>query len=370
MRTMPRWPTLVVALVVSLAASPARAADDLAREAQLLVEGALPARRAAIARLEGWPEQPDGAQADRLLARALRDDASLVRGAAAMALARRGARGHLDAVRDALGRESDPLALAPLLGALGTLGFAGDGPRINPHVLHPDAAVRRAAILALGDLDAPAAADVARRLIVDPRGGDPGEGVRAAAALVLGRRGTAADGTWLIARLADRTADPAPGWLLRSSMAEAIGRLGGEGAIAALTSLLGDPDARVAVTAATGLAQRGARQVLLGALGHAEPSVRAAAVGGVLQGRVRDGYPVIASLARRDPSRDVRWAATSALWKLEMREADAYVLEALGASDPGIVLAAHHLLVERVGSDLRLDVDAWKAALARWWQRR
>ena len=149
-------------------------------------------------------------------------------------------------------------------------------------------------------------------------------------------------------------------------MAEAIGRLGGEGAIAALTSLLGDPDARVAVTAATGLAQRGARQVLLGALGHAEPSVRAAAVGGVLQGRVRDGYPVIASLARRDPSRDVRWAATSALWKLEMREADAYVLEALGASDPGIVLAAHHLLVERVGSDLRLDVDAWKAALARW----
>lgn len=367
---MLRWSTLLVLLFGVLAARPALCADDLEREARLLVEGTLPARRAAIARLEGWPEQPEGAQADRLLARALRDDAALVRGAAATALAHRGARGHLEAIRDALGRESDPLALAPLLGALGTLGFAGDGPRINPHVLHPDAAVRRAAVLALGDLDAPAAADVARRLVVDPRGDDPGEGVRAAAALVLGRRGTAQDGTWLVARLGDRTADPAPGWLLRSAMAEAIGRLGGEGAIGMLTSLLGDADARVAVTAATGLAQLGARQVLLGALGHAEPSVRAAAVGGVLQGRVRDGYPVIASLARRDPSRDVRWAATTALWKLEVREADAYVLEALAASDPGIVLAAHHLLVERLRTDLRLDVEAWKAALGRWWQRR
>ncbi|MGE0192091.1 MAG: HEAT repeat domain-containing protein [Planctomycetota bacterium] len=367
---MSRAVALFAVGLVLFVARPARADDDLAREARLLVDGALPARRAAIARLEAWPEQPDGARVERLLARALGDEAGLVRGAAAAALARRGARHHIDVVREALGQEVDPLALAPLLHALGLLGLTGDGPRVNPYVLHPDPAVRRAAVLALGDLGAPAAADVARRMIVDPRGEDPGEGVRAAAALVLGRRGSAEDAAWLIQRVGDRTVDPAPGWLLRSAYAQAIGRLGGEGATAALVSLLGDPDARVAVTAATGLATLGARQVLLGALGHAEPAVRAAAIGGVLQGRVRDGYPVLASLARRDPSRDVRWAATSALWKLEMREADAYVIEGLGASDPGVVLAAHHLLVERLGQDHQLDVEGWKAALARWWQRR
>ena len=38
--------------------------------------------------------------------------------------------------------------------------------------------------------------------------------------------------------------------------------------------------------------------------------------------------------------------------------------------DPATGTRVKKASVERVGSDLRLDVDAWKAALARWWQRR
>jgi HEAT repeat protein len=364
---------LLLGLLGLLVAGPARvacAADGPAQEARLLEAGNETSRLGAVARLEAWTVAADGPRVDRLLGRALQDRAPRVRGAAATALARRGARGMLDTLRALLAVESDPVALAPLIGALGALGVPADGPRINSHVLNPDAGVRRAAILALGDLGADGAAEVARHLVVDPRGDDPGEGVRAAAALVLGRRGSAADGTWLVARVEDRTIDPPPGWLLRSACAEAIGRLGGEGAVAALYRLMGDSDGRVAVAAATGLAARGAHRLLLGALGSPEPGLRAAAVGGVLQGRVRDGYPVLRSLARRDASREVRWAATVALWRLEMREADALVLDALGAEDPGVVLAAHRLLVERVGADHRLDATRWREALDRYWQRR
>ncbi len=357
-------------MVVVVLAAGSVGADELAREAHLLERGSVSLRRAAVARLEAWPAGPEGARADRLLGRALDDGDPVVRAAAAAALASRGARGLADAIRVRVGAENDAGALASAIHALGRLGLAIDGPRINPHVLHRDPTVRRAAILALGDLDADGAREVALRMLDDPRGDDPGEGVRSAAAIVLGRRGREDDGSSLVKRLVDHTVDPPPGWLLRSALAEAIGRLGGEGSVDLLRRLLHDPDARVAVTAATGLAARGARNTLLGALGAPEPAVRAAAVGGVVQGRVTDGYPVLRALARRDPSRDVRWAATEALWRLEEREADRWVLDGLAASDPGVVLASHRLLVERLRVDHRLDRAAWTSELEHWWRRR
>ena len=84
------------------------------------------------------------------------------------------------------------------------------------------------------------------------------------------------------------------------------------------------------------------------------------------QGKVRRGYPMLRQMAQRDPARIVRWAATHACFRLEMPQADAWVLDAFSSKEPEVSLSAQRLMARRLGRHMGRDVQRWRDALAHW----
>lgn len=109
------------------------------------------------------------------------EDAS-TRTAAALAIGRAQHLSQAQALRDLLGRESDPVVLTAVAGALGAVGGAGDVATLLP-LTEPGRArsVRLAAVLALGELGGPDAVAALADLLADP---DPRLGELVAEVLV------------------------------------------------------------------------------------------------------------------------------------------------------------------------------------------
>ena len=231
-----------------------------------------------IAFLSQCRKEPQRSKAVRALQRALFDPEPAIRQGAVGALVALDARAAGGDIVRLLEVERDLGVLPTALLALGDLKVAGADRVLTRFAAHPDATVRASALTAAGDLGGAAL----RRLVINSlrmAGGEDVEWVvRSAAILALARIGRPAD-LAAIQRAYDTGGGHAH-WLARSAIAKAVAALH-PSPQATLEQLLADPDPRVAVTAAAGLADAGYADVLLGHQRNGQSRVRAAAVGGV-----------------------------------------------------------------------------------------
>lgn len=344
-----------------LLAATAQAAD-LDPTLEALQSKDLATRVRAADRLGHTSDRQARGRAIRALERAAFDPSDAVRRAALAALVRLDAQGSAGVVVRLLSVERHPNVLPAALLALGKLGSRASFARLVPFASHPLPGVRAAALAAAGDLGGPDA----RRLVVNSlqmAGQEDGDWlVRSSAMLALARVGRPED--LALVRRAFREGAGRRSWMARSALARVTAALSPDPQ-PQLERLLMDRDPRVAVTAATGLAQAGLESVLVMHLSNAQAAVRAAAVGGVRQARLARAYPRLRRMARWDGSREVRWAAAVALFELDDPAADALMLDAVGSSEPAVWAEAVALLGRRTGASHGRNVNAWRAELRR-----
>jgi len=313
------------------------------------------------------PAVSDPAVADRILlalTRTLKDPKSDVRKVAALSLTRRGDRRALAPILAGIPEEADAQTLCALLLAVGALGREADGVRLVPiATADPRPRVRAAAVSALGDLGGEQARRIAVKTVLRPGLPDPDWSLRATGMLALARCGRPEDvGEVLVAY---REGRGEASWFARSALARLVAAKDTD-PVPLLLRLVGDPDSRVAVTAAAGLGRSGHVAALLRLLSHVVPSVRAAAATGIAKAHVRKGYGRLRALARLDPSRKVRWAAALALFQAEDPLGDELVVSAVEAREPAVWAEAIAQLAARTGERHGRDAKAWRAALLRW----
>lgn len=357
-----RVPAIVV-LLVYLTATPA-AADGKALEQGLraLAHEDAHERSGGLRWLAKCRAQPERARAVRALQRALFDAHPAIRAGAIQVLASFDARAAGGDLVRLLELERDVQVLPTALLALGTLRVAGADAVVRRFASHPEAGVRAAAMSAAGDLGGPAM----RRLVLNAlqmAGAEDAEWlVRSAAVVALSKIGRAEDLT--LVQRAYRQGGGRTSWLARASIARALAALHPDPR-AALERLLADPDPRVAVTAAKGLADAGLERVLLGHLRSGQSGVRAAAVGGVRQADLRAALPQLRRMARFDRARGVRWAAAKVLFLWDDPLGDTLMLDAVQAKEAAIWTEAVALLSRKTGLKRGRDVGAWKSALSK-----
>ena len=352
---------LTLGILLALVGARTASADDGLDAALLALVSADAQTRVDAARALGHcGRAPRCARAARALEPALFDAEPEVRRAALVALVELDARGAAGGVVRLLQVEREVGVLPSALLALGALHVAGQDDLVTRFAAHPHPGVRAAAVTAAGDLGGARM----RRLVLNSlqlAGAEDEQWlVRASALLALARLGRPDDMT-LIQRVFEEGGGRSH-WIARSAVARAIAALH-PAPRAALERLLADPDPRVAVTAAAGLAQAGLRDVLVGHLGDGRSAVRAAAVGGIRQADLRRTLPTLRRLAQRDPSRTVRWAAAVTLFEWQDPLGDELMLDALRAEDPAIWGEALARLARRQGARHGRDVSAWRAAL-------
>ncbi|MHC5010392.1 MAG: HEAT repeat domain-containing protein [Planctomycetota bacterium] len=316
-------------------------------------------------------EVREDGERDRVLAvlvRALPDSESAVRQAVARALGRRGDVRAVPALLARIDLERDPSVLASVLLALGGIGDAGQTEKlVEVATTYPVPSVRAAAVTALGDLGGERARRAALALVASPGVPDPDWSLRAAAVLALSRCGRSEDvGPVLEVFDATHAADH---WFARSAIAQLVAALH-EDPVPFLRRLAGDPDGRVAVTAAAGLASSGHPDALLALLRSPAPSIRSAAVTAIAQVRLERGYEKIRLRSRLDPDPTVRWACAVALFRLEDPLGDELVLLGLEAREPVVWAEAMALLADRTGENHGREPEGWRKAIERWRSRR
>lgn len=340
-----------------------RSALDAARKTALGTAETVERLAAAnqIARLGREPQLRTAAV--RTLVQLLQDRAAPLRRAAANGLSQIGATEAATAVRTRLGLETEVQVRPALLLALGRLGGAEDVPRLIGFVRHTVPAVRAAAVMALGARGGEAALRAVRQTLVDAKVPDPSWVIRSSVFVALAQIGTAED----VPR-AQRIYVAHEGYrhfLARSAWVRLVAAKAAEPRTL-LLDFLDDPDSRVAITAAKGLARRGLAADLIRALDDPENADRraAAAIGlATLPGdtvRLR-----LVRQVQRDPSRRVRWTCARLLFERKDPEGDELVLRGLRAREPAVWAEAMALLEERTGEKHERDVAAWQAALAR-----
>ncbi len=350
------------AIVFLLLCGGVAAADAKTLNAGLkAIRHAEPAERIrGVGLLASCTREPERSKAARALQRALFDGSAPIRHGAVGALVRLNARAAAGDIVRLLEVERDVRVLPVALLALGTLRAAGAAATLKRHAAHPDAAVRAASVAAAGDIGGRGM----RRLVLNSlrmAGGEDGTWlVRSAALVALSKIGRAED-----LAVVQHAYDAGGGrafWLARASLARVVARLH-PNPQGPLEGLLVDVDARVAVTAAKGLADAGLVSVLLAHLGNTQASVRAAALGGVRQAKLRQAAPRLKHMARRDRSRGVRWAATKVLFAWDDPYADALMVDAVRSKEPAIWAEAIALLARRTGATHARDAVAWSKAL-------
>jgi HEAT repeat protein len=316
-------------------------------------------RLAEIGTPERWPRIGPPLR-DRLAA----DPSADVRQAAAAALGALADPGAVPTLVRSLATERDERVLAAVVLALGETGSETQVPTLAVLARsHPTPSVRGAALSALGALGGEAARLHVLGCLEAPGLPDPDWGVRAAAVLALVRCGHADDlGRVLTAY---REGGGEQHWFARASLARLVAARDRD-PLPLLRRMVLDPDPRVAVTAAVGIARTGHLQEMLLLLRHLSPAVRAAAASAVARVRVEGAYGRLRSLARLDRSPRVRWAAALALFRLEEPAADDYVLTGLLSREPAVWAEAIAALSRRTGEQHGRDVTAWRGALRRW----
>jgi len=299
-----------------------------------------------------------------VLVAALRDASAVVRQASASSLARIGDPRAVPGLLARLDEEPDESTLCAVLLALGAAKDAGSVERLAVVAkTHPLPAVRAAAVTALGDVGGEAARGHVLDVLRAPGVPDPDWALRSAAVLALVSCGHADDvGTVLVVY---REEGGERHWFARSCLASLVGARDRD-PLPILRRMVLDPDPRVAVTAAVGIAGTGHLQEMLVLLRHTSPTVRAAAASAVARAEVRGAYGRLRSMARFDGSARVRWAAALALFRLELPEGDEYVLAGLASREPVVWSEALAALVERTGERHGRDVGLWRRALQRW----
>lgn len=213
----------------------------------------------------------------------LHDDDAAVRGAAAEGLCRCGS-AYAGALREAVGRESDPGARRSMVRALGIAGGAeavGELSRLAE--ADDDPGTRFTAVDALGRTGSPDAFAPLLRALLDPL-----QEVQAAALHALGELGDARAGEALAEHL------DAPDRDLRRTAAFALDRIAPEGAADRLLEALRDPDAEVRLIAVRLLTRIGGPRAVAALESSADsdpdPLVRRAAVH-ALDARRSEGSP-------------------------------------------------------------------------------
>jgi HEAT repeat protein len=355
----PRSWLAYLALLLGAAASAQAAGDEVTQAAARLGSPTVAVRVAAAGELARTGRVPARMRAVRALERALFDAAPPVRRAALAALVDLDARSAAGSVARLLGVERDVSVLPAALLALGALHAEGQEGLVVRYAAHPAPAVRAGALAAAGRLGGPAM----RRLVLNAlqMAGPEDDGwlVRASALLALARVGRP-DDLDLVQRVYEEGGRSS--WLVRSAVAKVLAALHPHPR-APLEALLGDPDPRVAVSAAAGLAHAGLGDVLLGHLLDRRPSVRAAAVGGVRRGDLRRALPRLRRMARTDSSRAVRWAAAGVLFDWHDPLGDDLMLDAVRSREPALWTEAVARLARRTGASHGRDVEAWRRAL-------
>lgn len=355
----------LLAVLLSLASSRAARADEVDAVLRRLasprpaerVEAA--GRLAEIATPRRWPRI-----VPPLLGRFGEDPSPDVRQAAAIALEGIADPSAAPVLAARLGIERDARVLTAALLALGRAGSEKDvGTLATVARTHTVPSVRAAAITALGTLGGEAARAHVLHSLESPDLPDPDWALRASAVLALVRCGHANDlGRVLTAY---REGGGERHWFARAALARLVAARDRD-PLPILRRLVLDPDPRVAVTAALGIARTGHLQEVLLLLRHTAPTVRAAAASAVARAGVERAYGRLRILARFDRNLRVRWAAALALFRLREREADDYVLSGLLSQEPVVWAEAIAALTRRTGEQHGRDVRAWRSALRRW----
>ena len=316
-------------------------------------------RLAEIATPQRWPRI-----VPPLVGRLQADPAADVRQAAATALAQVGDPSVVPTLHARLAVERDERVLAAVLLALGETGSERDVRTLGTLArTHPVPTVRAAALTALGALGGEAARLHVLHCLETVGLPDPDWGVRAAALLALVRCGHADDlGRVLTAY---RVGGGERHWFARSALARLVAERDRD-PLPILRRMILDPDPRVAVTAAVGIARTGHLQDMLLLLRHTSPGVRTASASAVARARVQGAYGRLRSMARFDRSPRVRWAAALALFRLEEPEGDEFVLSGLLSREPAVWAEAIAALSRRTGEQHGRDARGWRGALRRW----
>lgn len=362
-------PLLLLLLLLFPAVARPAAADEVDDVLRSLGSSDPRAREQAVRRLGEVVSTPrDRDRALGFLVRALVDPAKSVRQAAATSFARIEDPRSAAPLAARLEVERDTGVLAALLLGLGAVGGAGDVARVAAFArAAPVPSVRTAAVTALGDLGGETARRIVREVLVSPGLPDPDWVVRAAALLALATCGHAEDVG--VALTAFREGGGEAHWFARCALAKLVTERD-RNPLPLLRRLVLDPDPRVAVTAATGIARIGHVEEVLILLRHMSPTVRAAAASAVARAQVDAAYSRLKTLARYDRSRRVRWAASLALFRIEDPLGDEMVLLGLGSREPTVWAEAMAALSRRTGEDYGRDAKAWRKALKRWRQAR
>lgn len=347
----------------AVAGEQGRSALDAARKTALGTAEAVE-RLAAANRVTRLGSDPAlRTDAVHTLVHLLRDRAAPLRRAAANGLSRLDATEAAPALRTRLGLETNVQVRPALLLALGRLGAAEDVPRLIGFVRHTVPAVRAAAVMALGARGGEAARLAVRQTLLDTRVPDPGWVIRASVFVALAQIGTADD----VPR-AQRIYVAFEGYrhfLARSAWVRLVSAKAAEPRTL-LLDFLADPDSRVAITAAKGLAQRGHAADLISALDDPEDADRRAAAAIGLATIPGDTVRLrLVRQVQRDPSRRVRWTCARLLFERKDPEGDELILRGLRAREPAVWAEAMALLEERTGEKHERDVAAWQRALAR-----
>jgi len=353
-----------------LCAAVAHAAEfaSVGQASKALAQGDLKQRVAAANYLGGITNPKLRVHAARALERALAHRDDVTRRAAINALVQIDSRASAPALRKHLARERHTSVVPALLIALGRLGGTSDVALLLPYAgAEATPAIRTAAVTALGRLGGTQARDAALAALAATEGQDPRFALRAAAVIALSKGGHDGDFARILAVYKRTNAKRQ--WLARSALARAAATMAID-PVPLLNQLVRDSDARVAVTAAEGLARAGHPAHLRGLLGDGETAVRVAAIGGVQQARLQSAYPRLRRMARHDRAREVRWAAAAALFRIEDPEGDDLVLIALDSREPAIWSEAVALLAHRTGARHGRNVAAWREELRRWRERR
>ena len=198
---------------------------------------------------------------------------------------------------------------------------------------HPDAAVRRRAVLAVGRLQDSTSVPALRPLLADAS-----PGVREEAAFALGQIGQRSARPALEVLLSRRT--PLE---LRTLAAEALGKLGDKAATAKITALLGDPSAVLRGEAAAAL-WRLADSTAIDALlrHHADPDagVRWRVLYALEKIVAPERVVLVTALHANDPDWLVRAYAARTLGRQKSPRATAYLLQMLGDATPAVIVNA------------------------------
>ncbi len=275
---------------------------------------------------------------------------------------------HPGAEQEALGllEESEDQSLTiALIRYLEAIGSKAALPRLGELVGRTEGGIARAAIRALGRAGGEAEEALLLKRFDDP---DYPAELKAEIILALGDLGRPA----AVERLAAVAENPDEEKIRRMYAADALGRIGDERAVPALKRLFGADDALLRVYAASALARfelEEVRGMLIQGLRDPNVRVRIESARGLADPRAAQAVEILKYKAERDPEPQVRAEAIRALGKIGSGEALEFLRKLMLEAErplPSRQAALDSLL----GGDLSPALEALGALIDREWENR